>query len=750
MLGICCIFVRNYNKMRRLIFAIVLWGAALVSSFGQINTDRVLSIGRNALYFEDYVLSIQYFNDVIAVKPYLPEPYLYRSIAKIYLEDYTGAEIDATACIERNPFITTAYQVRGIARQNTKNYDGAIQDFNEGLKIQPENKVFLRSLGVSYALKNDFVKADSCFDNFVKLFPSEPSAYLTRAQLKMEMNDSIAALSNLNRAIELDKSSSYAFGLRGMIFEGQEKHSEAMKDLDMAIKLDPEQSAYYINRGLIKYNTNDLRGALTDYDQAIEIDPQSVISLYNRGLLRAQIGDRNRAINDFSAVLDIEPDNTFASYNRAILRDEVGDLRGAIQDYTDVFAQHPNFFPALYARAEDNRKLGRSKAADDDFKQAFLVEQRVKKEREARDKQRRELLALGVQNPDSIIYADPNAEDLEVDDEERTRNETDRNIRKFNRIMTASGDDRATRYQSNIRGRIQDRNFTVELQPMFVLTYYEKMDEVHQNIYFEKTLSDFNRASLLSRRLKVVCQEPMLTQSQVQVHFTSIDDYSRMIGVSGGNLISFFGRSLDFMLVQDYQNAIADLNQVLMRKDNFILAYFNRAVVRFRQLEISERAGIVSANVKTGEEELKNSALAAIGTQQSQAANVISGIKINSNVLSAQEKARLEAERQQQARKVECDLCMRDLDKVIELSPTFVYAYYNRAFISSKLNNLDAALEDLNKAIELYPGFAEAYYNRALVYLRMGKTKQGVQDLSKAGELGLAVAYSVLKRANQN
>ena len=720
---------------------------AVVCSYAQINTDRVLAIGRNALYFEDYVLSIQYFNNVISVKPYLPEPYLYRSIAKVYLEDYTGAEEDASLCLERNPFITTAYQVRGIARQNLGEYEGAIEDFYEGLKIQPENKVFLRSLGVSYALKKDFIKADSCFANFVRLFPSEPSAYLTRAQLKIEMNDSISALSNLNKAIELDKSSSYAFGLRGMILEGQERHKDALADLDMAIKLDPEQPSYYINRGLVKYNTNDLRGALSDYDQAIEIDPHSVISLYNRGLLRAQLGDRNKAISDFSAVLNIEPENTFASYNRAILRDEVGDLRGAIDDYTAVFAQHPNFFPALYARAENNRKLGHNAAADEDFKQAFLVEQRVKKERDARMKRRSELLSQGVQNPDSILYADNSAADEELDDEAKTRRESDRNIRKFNRIMTASSDDRATRYDSNIRGRIQDRNFTVELQPMFVLSYYEKTDDIHQNIYFEKTLSDFNRAGLLSKRLKVVCDEPMLSQTQVQAHFSSIDDYSRMIDLSGGSLIHYFGRSLDFMLVQDYQNAITDLNQVLMRKDNFILAYFNRAVVRFRQIEISERAGIVNAN--GGEDELKNSALAAIGSQSSQSMQMgnFGSIRINSNVLTAQEKARIEAERQQQARKVECDLAMRDLDKVIELSPTFVYAYYNRAFISSKLNNLDAALNDLNKAIELYPEFAEAYYNRGLVYLRMGKTRLGIQDLSKAGELGLAIAYSVLKRA---
>lgn len=41
----------------------------------QINTDQVMIIGRNALYFEDYILSIQYFNQVIKAKPYLAEPY---------------------------------------------------------------------------------------------------------------------------------------------------------------------------------------------------------------------------------------------------------------------------------------------------------------------------------------------------------------------------------------------------------------------------------------------------------------------------------------------------------------------------------------------------------------------------------------------------------------------------------------------------------------------------------------------------
>ena len=72
--------------MRRILY-IVLGCCMSVMSMAQLNTARITAIGRNALYFDDYVLSIQYFNQVIKLKPYLSEPYLLRAIAKIQLGD---------------------------------------------------------------------------------------------------------------------------------------------------------------------------------------------------------------------------------------------------------------------------------------------------------------------------------------------------------------------------------------------------------------------------------------------------------------------------------------------------------------------------------------------------------------------------------------------------------------------------------------------------------------------------------------
>ena len=129
----------------------------------QLNTERVMNIGRNALYFEDYILSIQYFNQVIKVKPYMAEPYFYRAAAKLSLEDFRGAEEDCNLCLERNPFITGAYQVRGIARQNLGDYQGAIDDYNEGLKYAPEDRTFLGNKAIAEVQLKKYDDAEKKF-----------------------------------------------------------------------------------------------------------------------------------------------------------------------------------------------------------------------------------------------------------------------------------------------------------------------------------------------------------------------------------------------------------------------------------------------------------------------------------------------------------------------------------------------------------------------------------------------------------
>ena len=107
--------------MRRYVFLFLLFVSGIC--YGQLSTGRLLSIGRNALYFEDYVLSIQYFNQVIKIKPFLAEPYFYMVMATTHFDDIQGADTDVNSVTERNPYIPVAFSLLGPAREHSGNMD---------------------------------------------------------------------------------------------------------------------------------------------------------------------------------------------------------------------------------------------------------------------------------------------------------------------------------------------------------------------------------------------------------------------------------------------------------------------------------------------------------------------------------------------------------------------------------------------------------------------------------------------------
>ena len=145
----------------------------------------MVNIGRNALYFEDYILAIQYFNQAIKAKPFLAEPYFYRSVAKVSLEDYRGAEQDAGLAIERNPFIVDAYQVRGVSRQNLGDFKGAVEDYDAGLKLMPEDKNLLLNRAVCQSALKNYDEAQRTFDRLLALDHRNDRAYIGLAQMNL-------------------------------------------------------------------------------------------------------------------------------------------------------------------------------------------------------------------------------------------------------------------------------------------------------------------------------------------------------------------------------------------------------------------------------------------------------------------------------------------------------------------------------------------------------------------------------------
>lgn len=655
--------------IKRILYILYIGMFFPVVALSQINTDRVMTIGKNALYFEDYVLSIQYFNQVIGAKPYLAEPYFYRGLAKMNLDDFQGAEADCSQALERNPFVVNAYQIRGISRIRQQNYQGAIQDYRKALKMDPENISLWHNLALCRMHEEEYAQARADLDTLIRISPRYTDAYLMRTEVSLKQKDTLQAMNDADKAIEMDRYNPDTWSSRGMLFLQRGKYKDAETDLTEAIRLSVRNAGVYINRALARYHQNNLRGAMSDYDLALDVDRNNFIGHYNRGLLRAQVGDDNRAIEDFDFVLKMEPDNLMARFNRGLLRDRTGDYPGAIEDYSAVLEEYPNFLAGYQYRAQARRKVGDLKGADAD---EFKV---LKAQIEAQNGTKKQTAS-----------------------NDKTRKKSDKNVENYRKIVVADNDSEDDRYKTDYRGRVQDKNVTILPQPMFALNYYERPEEVKRQVNYYKGIDDLNARRVLPHRLLITNNEASLSEEQVKQHFASIDEQTAAIVKESGNVLHYYARALDFYLVQDFDNALKDLDEAIRCDSTFFPAYFSRALIYYKQLEYRKRDR--KFEVETVEEQ---------------------NLQVRNKV-------------------------REDLDRVIELAPDFVYAYYNRGNILAVMKDYRAALVDYNKAIELDPRFADAYYNRGLTNIFLGNNRQGIQDLSKAGELGIFSAYNIIKR----
>ncbi len=659
--------------------------AGAMPLWSQVNTEQVLRIGQNALYFEDYMLSIQYFNQAIQAKPYLAQPYFLRAIAKLNLEDYNGAEADAAKALELNPFLTDAWEVRGVARQNLGKNRAAIDDYTEALKLLPRNRqlLFNRALALIDIKEND--AAREAFDEIIGYYPGFDNAYLGRARVELEQADTVAAKADIDKALSINKNAANAYIMRADIaIKSHADFEGALADIDQAIKLMPRVAGLYINRAFLRYNLDSYNGAMADYDYALSLEPYNAVALFNRGLLLAEVNANDLALEDFNRVLDLDPDVYRALYNRAMIYRAKGNTEGAIADISRVADRFPDFPGALYLRGELYRESGQLAKAERDFKNAKAKALALRPEPEPAEEGGSDTSTPGSDTDDEAIP-----------DELVSK--------RFASLLTV--DDNASIQEeynnSAIRGKVQDRNINIEIEPMMQLSFYSAPTELRRNTYYIREVDDLNATRQLRFVLVVTSVVPALDEAVIARHFQSIEYYNSHLATHAARPVDHIGRALDFITVRDYQNAEKDIDRAITMAPDLALNYLIRAQARYSRYQLERNSS------------------------SSQSSDALTRASLGRKALN--------------------DIA-DDLDHAISLSPRSAVAYYNKGNILYELEEYDLATAAYNKAIELKPDFGEAYYNRGYIALKAGRSNEGVADLSKAGELGIIPAYNLIKR----
>ncbi len=550
-----------------------------VMSVAQLNTDRITAIGRNALYFDDYVLSIQYFNQVIKLKPYLSEPYLLRAIAKIQLGDYTGAEMDCNAAIKRNPFQPGAYYTRGFIYRQTDQLEKAHQDFNEALIFAPENRTYIAMRADVLAQLEQYDLALQDINHLLHRDPQSAALHYEKGSICIRSNDTIGALNAFTHATEYDSQNPANWSALGLVQLMQDNQEEALSSLSKSIEYGSKWAGDYINRGIIYYRKHNYRSALADYDKAVALAPRDAQCYYNRGVLRQELGDYNRALEDLTQAINYAPDRVEIYYQRGMVQLQLRQWQEALNDFTTIMNRYPYFLPAYYLAAQAETSLGHGKAATQLRQQAYQLEQKK----------------------DSIQSLQTTMQVAESQPQQRDRR------KEFSQLAAQNQEtnDEENKYDSDTRGSVQKRYADVVNEPNIFLSYYAtntNTDALRQTNYSHATVDMYNNTMQLPAPLRFTTKEMTLTADMVNQHFAQISNLSHQIdlleqmaqpGSTNNDLLcaSYIARAFEFALVQDYSSALDDVTRAILMDGDLYFAYFCRANWRYKYLEYKRAVG---------------------------------------------------------------------------------------------------------------------------------------------------------------
>ena len=659
-------------------------------SKAQINAEQVLTIGRNVLSMDDYMLAIQYFNQAIKAKPYLADPYFFRALAKLNLDDYAGAEADCTIAIENNKFKTEAYKLRGFARQILGKDSLAVEDYNIGLQYNPIDKNFLFYKAVALTDLKKYDEADSTFNILLRQYPRFDEGFTARARLNLERNDTVAALEDIDESLSISKSQINPYLMRAEIFWKRQDWANAGEAIDAAIRLRPEIADLYVNRAFVRYNSDDFFGAMSDYNYAIELDPDNSPAYFNRGLLRYEVKDLAKAEADMSDVIRLNPENVHAYFNRGLIRLEEEKYKEALEDFKLIENKYPRFYPIYYAMAEAERNLGNNRQA------ASLIHKGE------------ELVERYVQDPeknplDRPAIAASQTHSVNHNGEDDNESESDV-MERFNHLVTISkASEQNLSYNEKIKGRVQDRNVNVEMEPSYALTLVTPPESLKSLSNYFRELDDLNQMRILNYTLYL---SPGLQSGDYGDLMNELFEISGRLESKGQQQM----RPADYLLLgvvetmlKNYPAALKSLDDAIAVNPDFTVAYMARGFARYAQA-ISEMK--MAKESKNEEEAFLDRKLYSSLLQES----------------------------------------INDFNKVLNLNPRVVFAWFNKGNIYYETGDYTSAMQAYTEAINIDPEFGEAYFNRGLAYLNAGNKSQAFADLSKAGELGVIPSYNILKR----
>ncbi|MFH1321424.1 MAG: tetratricopeptide repeat protein [Bacteroidota bacterium] len=205
-----------------------------------------------------------------------------------------------------------------------------------------------------------------------------------------------------------------------------------------------------------------------------------------------------------------------------------------------------------------------------------------------------------------------------------------------------------------------------------------------------------------------------LTHNRIKVWQNSIFLWNDVIHKHPNAQIAYFNLGNAYVALQDYSEAIKNLDRAIEINPYYYFSYNNR--------------GNAKHKLKDYQEAIKDYKRAILLNPGFETAYCNKGA-VNFDIKNYEE-------------------AMSDFNKAIELNPGYSEAYLNRANVKAALQNYHEAIKDFNKTIELSPYNSKAYFMRGNVSVVLKNYKEAITYFDKSIDLDPENAEAYFNRGS--
>ena len=263
--------------------------------------------------------------------------------------------------------LAECYGLRGYIRLHLKEFQKAEEDCTAALDLNSQGDEYYIWRGSARASLERWIESIADLRTAIETNPANQASCQELIRYSAE-----SAIEKIRKLAVAGKLRPQHWFERAVAYHALQMNDKALRDVNLALRAEPDDTAYSMLRGELHLEMDEWDKAIADLSQVVDSDRgRRTRALRLRAVALAKAGNSAEAFHDLNRVTALLPKDTATLMQCGDLRLENGDWRGAVKDYSSALKANGRNEKAYFARGQAYAQSRNFLAAQQDFDKAI-------------------------------------------------------------------------------------------------------------------------------------------------------------------------------------------------------------------------------------------------------------------------------------------------------------------------------------------------------------------------------------------